>query len=53
MKKIIVIGALNLDICGRSTTKFMPGDSTIGEVSHSIGGVGYNIARNLSTFYNR
>ncbi len=48
MKKIIVIGALNLDICGRSTTKFMPGDSTIGEVSHSIGGVGYNIARNLS-----
>ena len=48
MPNITVIGAVNIDICGKPDRKFVPCDSNVGSVSHSIGGVGFNIARNLS-----
>lgn len=48
MPNITVIGAVNIDICGKPNKKFVPCDSNVGSVTHSIGGVGFNIARNLS-----
>lgn len=46
--KIAVIGAVNVDICGKPTKKYVPFDSNPGHITHSIGGVGFNIARNLA-----
>lgn len=46
-KSVIVIGAVNIDICGRPKSKLNMRDSNPGEVSFSPGGVGRNIAHNL------
>ena len=44
---VLVIGAANVDIGGRSGEVFRPHDSNPGRVTSSLGGVGFNIARNL------
>jgi Sugar kinases, ribokinase family len=46
--KIAVFGALNVDICGAARTRFVSGDSNPGEVSDSLGGVGWNMARSAA-----
>ena len=46
-KTVIVIGAVNMDICGRPTSAPNMHDSNPGRVSLSPGGVGRNIACNL------
>lgn len=46
-KTVIVIGAVNVDICGRPTKAPNMHDSNPGQVSISSGGVGRNIAHNL------
>ena len=45
---VVVVGGANVDICGRSWDPLIPADSNPGLVSMSIGGVGRNIAHNLS-----
>ncbi len=45
--KIVVIGACNIDIIGKSNRGFEFKTSNIGQVSVSVGGVGRNIAENL------
>ena len=45
---VVVVGGANVDICGRSWEGLVPADSNPGLVSTSIGGVGRNIAHNLS-----
>ena len=45
---VVVVGGANVDICGRSWEGLVPEDSNPGLVSTSIGGVGRNIAHNLS-----
>ena len=45
---VVVVGGANVDICGRSWEPLVPADSNPGLVSMSIGGVGRNIAHNLS-----
>ena len=45
---VVVVGGANVDICGRSWDPLVPEDSNPGLVSMSIGGVGRNIAHNLS-----
>ena len=44
----VVVGGANVDIGGRSRGKLVAGDSNPGRVGLSIGGVGRNIAHNLS-----
>ena len=44
----VVIGGVNVDIGGRSFAPLIPADSNPGTVSVSLGGVGRNIAHNLS-----
>ena len=44
----VVVGGANVDIGGRSKAKLVAGDSNPGKVGLSIGGVGRNIAHNLS-----
>ena len=44
----VVVGGANVDIGGRSRNKLVAGDSNPGRVGLSIGGVGRNIAHNLS-----
>lgn len=44
---IAVVGAVNVDIWGRSYEKLIPRDSNPGEVRISLGGVGRNICHNL------
>lgn len=46
--KIVVIGGLNLDICHHSKNKLMLTESNIGSIDLFLGGVGYNIFKNLS-----
>lgn len=46
--KIAVVGAVNIDICGKPEDELVMEDSNPGSVSYSIGGVGFNLARNLS-----
>lgn len=46
-KSVIVIGAVNVDICGRPKQKLNMRDSNPGEVTFAPGGVGRNIAHNL------
>ena len=48
MKRVIVIGGANVDIKGRVSGAFIGGTSNPGEVLVSVGGVGRNIAENLS-----
>lgn len=47
-KYIAVIGALNLDIAGLSGPVYREFDSNIGRIRTSAGGVGHNIAKNLT-----
>ena len=49
MKKAIVVGGLNLDICGLPDGELVPRDSNIGRVEMRAGGVGHNIACLLYT----
>ena len=44
----VVVGGANVDIGGRSLAPLVPEDSNPGRVGLSIGGVGRNIAHNLS-----
>lgn len=46
-KTVIVIGAVNMDICGKPNKSPVMRDSNPGTVSFSPGGVGRNIAHNL------
>lgn len=48
-RKAAVVGALNVDIGGVPEAPFVPGDSIPGRVSVSLGGVGWNIARDLAS----
>ena len=45
---IAVVGGVTMDICGRSFAPLIPRDSNPGGVTLSPGGVGRNIAHNLS-----
>lgn len=44
----VVIGGLNMDVAGLCGKTYRKGDSNIGSVEMSAGGVGYNIAQNLA-----
>lgn len=44
---VTVVGAVNVDIVGKSQKPLLKGDSNPGSVSISLGGVGRNIADNL------
>ena len=44
----VVVGGVNVDICGRSFHPLVESDSNPGRVSTSLGGVGRNIAHNMS-----
>ena len=44
---VVVIGGMNMDICGRPTSTVVDRDSNPGVVSMSAGGVGQNIAQNM------
>ena len=48
MKKITVIGGAAADLKAFSPNKLQPGTSNIGSFSESLGGVAFNIARNLA-----
>ena len=45
---IAVVGAVNIDVGGRSAAPLIPGDSNPGVIASSLGGVGRNIAHNLA-----
>ena len=45
---VTVVGGVNMDIGGRSSQALVPQDSNPGTVSMSLGGVGRNIAHNMS-----
>lgn len=47
-RKVAVIGALNVDLGGLPEAAFVPGDSIPGRVVASLGGVGWNIARDCA-----
>ena len=44
----VVVGGVNVDICGRSFHPLVESDSNPGRVSTGLGGVGRNIAHNMS-----
>lgn len=46
--KTAVIGAANIDITATPNAKYIPNDSNPGKITYSLGGVGRNIAHNLS-----
>ncbi len=46
--KVVVVGGTNTDLCGESYSEIVGEDSNIGKVTFSPGGVGHNIALNLS-----
>ena len=45
---VAVVGAINIDIWGKSNSILILHDSNPGEIHYSFGGVGRNIAHNLS-----
>lgn len=45
---VVVVGGTNTDLCGESYSPIVKEDSNIGRVTFSPGGVGHNIALNLS-----
>jgi len=45
---VCVIGGASIDIFGSSTSRIIPEDSNIGTITYCFGGVGRNIANNLS-----
>ncbi len=48
MKSIAVVGGVNIDIGGKPDRSLIPGDSNPGTIRSSLGGVGRNIAHNVS-----
>lgn len=50
---VAVVGAVNVDISGTPDTELLPGDSNPGRVKVTLGGVGRNIAENLSRLGHR
>lgn len=48
-RKVAVIGALNVDIGGLPEAAFRQGDSIPGRVTTSLGGVGWNVARDCAS----
>lgn len=48
MSRVLVVGGANMDISGRSAVSLTAGDSHPGAVTVSMGGVGRNIAHNLT-----
>ena len=44
---VVVVGGINVDICGKSLGPLLARDSNPGQVRISLGGVGRNIAHNL------
>ena len=44
---VVVVGGVNVDICGRAFQPLVAADSNPGTVATSLGGVGRNIAHNL------
>lgn len=48
MSKILVIGAQNIDIFAKNSEDYVLHDSNISSINFSFGGVGRNIAENLS-----
>ena len=46
-RRVAVVGAVNVDLCGTPSTAYLPGDSNPGCVRLGMGGVGRNIAENL------
>lgn len=51
--EVVVIGGMNMDIQGRSYSKFINNDSNPGAVFYSAGGVGRNIAENLVYLFSK
>ena len=47
-KRVVVVGGVNIDICGKAFSPLIAADSNPGRVRLSLGGVGRNIAHNLS-----
>ncbi len=47
-ENVVVVGGTNTDLAGESFSPIVGGDSNIGKVTFSPGGVGHNIALNLS-----
>ncbi|MBO5975937.1 MAG: carbohydrate kinase family protein [Oscillospiraceae bacterium] len=45
---VAVVGAINIDMWGKSSSVLILNDSNPGVISYSLGGVGRNIAHNLS-----
>ncbi|OEE57438.1 kinase [Enterovibrio norvegicus FF-454] len=45
---VVVIGGTNIDVLGQPNAELIPRDSNPGNISHSAGGVGRNIAENLA-----
>ena len=45
---VAVVGGVNIDIGGRSAAPLIPKDSNPGTVTTSLGGVGRNIAHNMT-----
>lgn len=45
---VVVIGGLNLDLAGLSGNVYREKDSNIGDIQITVGGVGQNIAQNLT-----
>lgn len=45
---VVVVGGVNVDICGKSAAALIARDSNPGTVRLSLGGVGKNIAHNLA-----
>lgn len=46
--RVVVVGGANVDIQGKSTAPFIPGDSNPGRIARACGGVGRNIAENCA-----
>ena len=47
-QRMVVVGAINVDISGTASTAMRAGDSNPGHVKVTLGGVGRNIAENLA-----
>lgn len=46
----VVVGGSNIDVCAKSSFKIVKKDSNIGKIEFALGGVGRNIAEDLSLF---
>lgn len=45
---VVVVGGSNIDVCAKSKTALVQKDSNIGDIEFALGGVGRNIAEDLS-----